>query len=189
MSGCGYATGQCTDYCSMTNSWIPCNMGDAANWWSAYPGPKGAMPIPGSVCVWGPGNESAAAPADASGHVADVQSVNSDGSFTVTEMNFNGGVGVVDTRTVTSHAGILGFLYPPGTSAAGVTGSNAGSVGTIQPSQLGQSYGASAAQGLLGMGANLIKWAEAHDVALLVAAVALYMLFAPQLKGGPEARV
>jgi len=46
------------------------------------------------------------------GHVAYVESVNPDGSFTVSEMNY-GRWGVVDYRTIKSTAGLdlLGFIY------------------------------------------------------------------------------
>jgi surface antigen len=46
------------------------------------------------------------------GHVAYVESVNADGSFTVSEMNY-GGWGRVDYRTIKSTAGLdlLGFIY------------------------------------------------------------------------------
>jgi surface antigen len=49
------------------------------------------------------------------GHVAYVESVNANGSFVVSEMNWwgvpGGGWNRVDYRTVTSMRGVLGFIY------------------------------------------------------------------------------
>ena len=39
------------------------------------------------------------------GHVAYVESVNDDGSVKVSEMNYNGGPGVVSSRTISAQAG------------------------------------------------------------------------------------
>jgi len=48
--------------------------------------------------------------ASSQGHVGYVESVNGDGSFVVSEMNW-GQWGVVDLRTITSRLGVLGFIY------------------------------------------------------------------------------
>jgi surface antigen len=46
------------------------------------------------------------------GHVAYVEAVNVDGSFVVSEMNFNGGWGRVSSRTVVPGTiYIVGFIY------------------------------------------------------------------------------
>jgi len=64
------------------------------------------VPMVGAIMVQG---ISWASPV---GHVAYVESVNGDGSFTVSEMNY-GGWGRVDYRTIKSTAGLdlLGFIY------------------------------------------------------------------------------
>lgn len=189
-----YAWGQCTWYVAGQESWIPGGLGNAADWFANYTGPKGFTPMQGAVVVWGPGNESAQAPASADGHVAVVEGFQANGLPVVSEMNFNGGVGVRDVRNLTSTAGIIGYLYPPGatssTSAAAppVPGSTPASLAS-SPSGIGQTLGANAARGVAGGVADLMGWASARNVALLVAAVALYLLFAPDLEGGPEARV
>ena len=83
--------------------------GDAWQWWyeaRLYGFSEGQAPQAGAIMVQG---ISWASPV---GHVAYVESVNADGSFTVSEMNY-GRWGVVDYRTIRSTAGldILGFIY------------------------------------------------------------------------------
>jgi surface antigen/LysM repeat protein len=83
--------------------------GDAWMWWynaRQFGFPEGQYPKPGAIMVvgisWG----------SPIGHVAYVESVNADGSFVVSEMNY-GRWGVVDYRVIRSTAGqdILGFIY------------------------------------------------------------------------------
>ena len=73
-----------------------------------------AKPAPDTVAVYGASTVSPL------GHVAVVDKVNSDGSFVVSEMNNpyapGGGYNHVDTRTVSSSAGIIGFVVPPGSA-------------------------------------------------------------------------
>jgi len=46
------------------------------------------------------------------GHVAYVESVNADGSFVVSEMNYKGW-GIIDTRLLhTKDVPMIGFIYP-----------------------------------------------------------------------------
>jgi surface antigen len=83
---------------------IPWN-GNAWQWYGnaqSYGRSVGRTPVPGAVLVtW----ESSV------GHVAYVESVNSDGSFTVSEMNYRGW-GVASTRTVTTGSvPLIGFVY------------------------------------------------------------------------------
>lgn len=87
--------------------------GNAAQWWwnaRPYGYAEGQAPQVGAIMVMGAGG--AASP---DGHVAYVESVNADGSFVVSEMNWwgvpGGGWGRVDYRTVKSRLGILGFIY------------------------------------------------------------------------------
>jgi surface antigen len=86
----------------------------AAQWWTlarAYGFAEGRTPRAGAVMVMGYGMAGASA---SSGHVGYVESVNPNGSFVISEMNWygsGGGFGKVDYRTITSMAGILGFIY------------------------------------------------------------------------------
>jgi surface antigen len=87
--------------------------GQAAQWWwlaRKYGFAEGQTPRPGAVMVMA-GGGAAFGP----GHVAYVESVNGDGSFVISEMNWygvpGGGFGRVDYRTVRSMRGILGFIY------------------------------------------------------------------------------
>ena len=98
--------GQCTYYVATRRdvNWS----GNAAEWYGNAQSSGhavGQIPQPGSIMVtW----ESPL------GHVAYVESVNPDGSFVVSEMNNRGlgGLGVVDTRTVTpGSVPLIGFIY------------------------------------------------------------------------------
>jgi len=77
-------------------------------WWNArqFGFQEGQVPKVGAIMVQGISYWSPV------GHVAYVESVNRDGSFTVSEMNY-GRWGVVDFRTITSLQGLdlLGFIY------------------------------------------------------------------------------
>jgi surface antigen len=87
-------------------------LGNAWQWWwnaPAYGFAEGSTPRVGAIMAMGIGRSSP------QGHVAYVESVDADGTFTVSEMNWwgvpGGGWGRVDVRHVTSMAGILGFIY------------------------------------------------------------------------------
>jgi surface antigen len=95
--------GQCTYYVS-TKRKVSWN-GDAWMWYRnarAAGRPEGHTPVAGAIVVmWG----------SWVGHVAYVEQVNPDGSFLISEMNVRG-VGVYDTRTVTSSSiDLIGFIY------------------------------------------------------------------------------
>lgn len=84
-------------------------MGDAWQWWfnaRQFGFAEGQIPEVGAIMVQGISWTSPV------GHVAYVESVNADGSFTVSEMNY-AGWGRVDYRTIKSTAGLdlLGFIY------------------------------------------------------------------------------
>ena len=98
--------GQCTYYVATRvpvtwagNAWQWLGNAQAAGW------PTGATPRPGAILVdW----ESRYY-----GHVAYVESVNADGSFVVSEMNYVGW-GVIDTRVIRlGQVPLLGFIYHP----------------------------------------------------------------------------
>jgi surface antigen len=98
-----FSTGYCTWYVANRRP-IPW-FGNAIEWFGnarAYGFPEGSAPAVGAVMVT---RESSA------GHVAYVESVNADGSWTVSEMNYVGW-GVVSRRTI--HRGqvpVIGFIY------------------------------------------------------------------------------
>jgi len=102
----GFPYGQCTYYVATrrTVAWS----GNAIDWWRAARGkrPEGRVPVQGAIVVFNIGWV---------GHVAYVEHVNLDGTFTVSEMNYRadgGGWGRVDYRTIsTSDPSIVGFIY------------------------------------------------------------------------------
>jgi len=106
----GFSYGYCTWWVANKRS-IPWRGNAAEWWWNARPFGfvKGPTPRVGAVMVMGVSGTSP------QGHVAYVESVRSDGSFVVSEMNWwgvpGGGWNRVDYRTVTSMRGVLGFIY------------------------------------------------------------------------------
>lgn len=106
-SGGHFPYGYCTWWVAHKR-FVPWN-GDAWQWWfnaQQFGFAEGQVPQVGSIMVQGISWSSPV------GHVAYVESVNPDGSFTVSEMNY-GRWGVVDYRTLKSTAGLdlLGFIY------------------------------------------------------------------------------
>jgi surface antigen len=106
----GFSYGYCTWWVAHKRS-IPWRGNAAQWWWNARPFgfAEGPTPRPGAVMVMGVSGTSP------QGHVGYVESVNPDGSFVVSEMNWwgvpGGGWNRVDYRTVKSMSGILGFIY------------------------------------------------------------------------------
>jgi surface antigen len=106
----GFSYGYCTWWVAHKR-YIPWRGNAAEWWWNARPFgfAEGATPRVGAVMVMGVSGTSP------QGHVAYVESVNPNGSFVVSEMNWwgvtGGGWNRVDYRTVTSMRGILGFIY------------------------------------------------------------------------------
>ena len=106
----GFAAGYCTWWVAHKRA-IPWR-GNAYQWWwnaRAFGFAEGATPRPGAVMVMGISGTSP------QGHVAYVESVNPNGSFLVSEMNWwgvsGGGWNRVDYRTISSMGGVLGFIY------------------------------------------------------------------------------
>jgi surface antigen len=106
----GFSYGYCTWWVANKRS-IPWR-GNAYQWWwnaRSFGFAEGATPRAGAIMVLGIGGSSP------QGHVAYVESVNPNGSFLVSEMNWwgvaGGGWNRVDYRTVTSMQGVLGFIY------------------------------------------------------------------------------
>jgi surface antigen len=106
----GFSYGYCTWWVAHKRP-IPWR-GNAYQWWwnaRAFGFAEGPTPRAGAIMVMGISGTSP------QGHVAYVESVNPNGSFLVSEMNWwgvpGGGWSRVDYRTVTSMAGVLGFIY------------------------------------------------------------------------------
>jgi surface antigen len=106
----GFSYGYCTWWVAHKRP-IPWR-GNAYQWWWNARGfgfAEGPTPRAGAVMVMGISGSSP------QGHVAYVESVNPNGSFLVSEMNWwgvpGGGWNRVDYRTVTSMQGVLGFIY------------------------------------------------------------------------------
>jgi surface antigen len=106
----GFSYGYCTWWVAHKRP-IPWR-GNAYQWWwnaRAFGFAEGPTPRPGAVMVMGISGNSP------QGHVGYVESVNPNGSFLVSEMNWwgvpGGGWNRVDYRTVTSMQGVLGFIY------------------------------------------------------------------------------
>jgi hypothetical protein len=140
-----YTAGNCTWYVKDQFSWVPNMWGNAAEWWGrAQSGGFGTSSNPqaGSIAVWGPGID----PPQGFGHVAVVRAVQPDGSFTVSEMNWQG-LGKVDTRTVKDRSNLLGFILAPGSSASPLT---TGSSGGQDPFGIGSAILGSASSLQLG---------------------------------------
>ncbi len=103
----GFPYGQCTYYAASrrTVTWA----GNAGWWFGAANGirPEGHVAVAGAIVVFHTGWF---------GHVGYVESVNPDGSFVVSEMNYygdGGGWGRVDHRTIarTDFWSVTGFIY------------------------------------------------------------------------------
>jgi surface antigen len=103
--GDSFPYGECTYYVATRRniSWD----GNAEQWWqnARSSRPEGEVPVAGAVVVFeGPGYSY-------DGHVAFVDSVNANGSFVISEMNYDGW-GRTDQRTVqASDPSIVGFIY------------------------------------------------------------------------------
>lgn len=96
-SGNLYTAGQCTWYVyDRTGGKIPTTWGNANNWASAAQASGYTVdhnPKKGAILQTSEGSY---------GHVAYVESVGSDGSVTISEMNYTGGPYVKDTRTISA---------------------------------------------------------------------------------------
>lgn len=100
----GYPYGWCTYYVASRRS-VPSSWGNAGQWLSGAQSSgysTGSSPSSGAIVVTG---ESWY------GHVAVVESVNSDGSINVSEMNYSGW-GVVSSRTIGAGSPVIkGYIY------------------------------------------------------------------------------
>jgi peptidoglycan hydrolase CwlO-like protein len=103
--GNSFPFGQCTWWAAFNHpvGWS----GNATDWWAnarAQNVPTSQSPSVGAVVVWSAGSDYSVY-----GHVAIVTQLLDGGSFQVSEMNYYG-EGIVDTRMVTSHQDIEGFI-------------------------------------------------------------------------------
>ena len=90
VAGNTYGWGQCTWYVKNRRGDLPNSLGNGGAWVgnaAARGYATGSAPRAGAV-------------AEIPGHVMYVESVNKNGTVNVSEMNFNGGVGVVNKRTI-----------------------------------------------------------------------------------------
>lgn len=106
-SGNLYTSGQCTWYVyDRVGGKIGSTWGNANNWATAAQNAGYTVnntPAKGAILQ---------SSAGAYGHVAYVESVNSDGSITVSEMNYNGGPFVVSSRTISaSEASSYNYIH------------------------------------------------------------------------------
>lgn len=91
-----YVRGNCTWYAKHRRPDLPNRLGNANTWYkraAAMGYPVGSSPRRGAVGATTQG---------ALGHVAYVESVHKNGTVTISEMNYNGGLGVVHKRTVSA---------------------------------------------------------------------------------------
>ena len=98
-SGNTYYKGQCTWYVKEKRPDLPNRLGNGGQWVAnaaARGFSTGTTPRIGAV-------------AEQPGHVAYVEAVNSNGTVTISEMNYNGAVGKVHTRTVA--ASTFKYIY------------------------------------------------------------------------------
>jgi hypothetical protein len=103
--GDSFPYGECTYYVATRRdvTWA----GNAGGWWqnARWSQPEGRVPVAGAIAVFEGNGYSY------DGHVAFVDTVNADGSFVISEMNYDGW-GVSDQRTVQAgDRGIVGFIY------------------------------------------------------------------------------
>lgn len=97
-----YAPGNCTWYVA-DKRYVPGGLGDARTWFdraSARGMPVGERPVAGAIAWREPGRTL--------GHVAYVERVNADGSFTLSEMNYRG-LYKISQRTVSAEG--WKFIY------------------------------------------------------------------------------
>lgn len=98
-AGNSYVWGQCTWYAKSKRPDLPNNLGNGGQWVAnaaKYGYATGSTPRAGAI-------------GEQPGHVVYVESVNSDGTVNISEMNYAGGVGVVHTRTVA--ASTFTYIY------------------------------------------------------------------------------
>lgn len=177
-----YTWGNCTYYVATRFPNIYAWLGDAHNW-IGNAQKRGytilSKPAPDTVVVYGPGNGYSSL-----GHVAVVESVNPDGSFQVSEMNYTG-FDMIDQRRSTMK-GVVGFIVPPGSSykpttavAAQAFSAATNSAGCVTggPNLFGAQI---CMDGLVGM------LAIAGGGLLMIAGIAVFAAFALKQSGAVE---
>lgn len=185
-SAASYAWGWCTAFVAEQLSWVPAGWGNAIDWLD-HARSQGfrisQTPVAGSVAVYGTDYSPL-------GHVAQVLSVNADGTFKVAEEAFKG-VGITDTRTSTMH-GVLGFILPPVDAVAGAIGNAAGSAASGAGNLANIIPGVSQAEAV----GNFLGWITQREtlirgalivVGIVVAVIGLRILFEPQIEAAGRA--
>ena len=98
-AGNAYAWGNCTWYVYNRRSDIGSFWGNASSWAISARAAGyrvDSTPTVGAIAQW----NSGAAGSSYWGHVGIVESINGDGTITITDMNHNGGLGKITTRTI-----------------------------------------------------------------------------------------
>jgi hypothetical protein len=174
-----YAFGNCTYYVATRFPTIYAWLGNAKDWLGNARRQGYSIlskPAPDTVVVYGPGHGYSSL-----GHVAVVESVNPDGSFQVSEMNYRG-YDLIDQRRSTM-SNVLGFIVPPGSTykpptalAYGAASNAAGSTNCVTGST--DIFGAKICwDGVVGM------LAMVAGGFLIVAGVAVFAAFALKNSG------
>lgn len=99
-AGNTYYWGQCTWYAKNRRPDLPNRLGNGGSWVrnaAARGYATGRTPRAGAI-------------AEIPGHVMYVERVNSNGTIAISEMNYNGGVGVVNHRTIAASS-VSGYIY------------------------------------------------------------------------------
>lgn len=99
-AGNTYGWGQCTWYAKNRRPDLPNMLGNGGSWRAnaaARGIATGSTPRAGAI-------------AEIPGHVMYVEKVNGNGTINISEMNYNGGVGVVNRRTI-STGSVSGYIY------------------------------------------------------------------------------
>lgn len=179
-----YAPGNCTFYCKQkVGNDLPGHWGDAKDWWpnaQTCGWRVGQAPTVGAIAIWDGGVD----PPGGFGHCAYVTDVIDGGSWTVTEMNWQG-LGRVDSRTINGKPDhFLGFIYPPQINAP--TGGGLPGVGAIGDALSGLSGSIQAATGRAVSGGTI----AAGVVLLLIGVLVVgWILTPPETKSAARGAV
>lgn len=186
-----WPAGECTYYAASRFPVGNAQLGNALTWaskWKALGHATTMIPTAGTVACFQPGVEGA----QGTGHVAYVESVQPDGSFTISEMNCSGcgnppgGFGKVDYRSGLKPSLGVSFLLPPAANAQTAGGVNGLTTTTVDSTT--QNKGASILgaigdlTGISGLIGTLINGGEVVFGGVL-ALVGLYLLSKDTLAG------
>lgn len=135
-----YVYGQCTQYVAGTAAWVGRGWGNACQWADNAKRDGlsiGSTPVQGAIPVY----DCSTPGSGGNGHVAVVHDVAGDGSFTISEANWDG-FNKVDFRkeTLDSATGkhIVGFILPPGVTGSAYAAKTTS--GLPDPTQLSAAF-------------------------------------------------